>query len=127
MLYDVSVPGRMEIALRPQGSRTWIMFPPAVIVVSGMEWLVDVADEVGQNPDGELFPSLGLMSVSKNVPMARDLCRGAPSIRTVLAVRLPKIPSRPPSNSARQAEARQPRLPQASPTAQIPLHSSKRQ
>ena len=55
-------------------------------MVGGMEWLVDVADEVGQNPDGELLVRLGFLGVSKNVSVTRDLCRGAGSIRTVFAV-----------------------------------------
>jgi len=54
-----------------------------------MEWLMDVGDEVGQNPDGELLVSLGLVGIGKNISVTRNLCRGAPSIRTVLAVRLP--------------------------------------
>jgi hypothetical protein len=48
--------------------------PTAVFVVSGMERLVDVADEVGQNPDGELLVRLGFVHVSKNVLVARNLC-----------------------------------------------------
>jgi hypothetical protein len=62
--------------------------PTAIIVVSGMKRLVDVADEMGQNPDGELFVSLGFIRVSENISMARNLCRGARTVRTVLAVGL---------------------------------------
>ena len=54
-----------------------------------MERLVNIADEVGQNPDGELLVRLGFVRVSKNILVARNLCRSARSVRTVLAMRLP--------------------------------------
>ena len=54
-----------------------------------MEWLVNVGYQVGQNPDGELLASLGLLCVGENIAMACNLCRSAPSIGTVFAVPLP--------------------------------------
>jgi hypothetical protein len=78
----------MEIGFAAPGQSDLDRIAAAVIVISGMEWLVDVANEVGQNPDGELLASLGLVRISKNISVTRNLCRGARSVRTVLAVGL---------------------------------------
>ena len=88
MLDEVGAPGSVEIGFAAPRQSDPDRVPTAVIAISGMEWLMDVTDEVGQNPDGELLASLGLVRISENLAMARNLCRGAPSVRTVLAVGL---------------------------------------
>jgi hypothetical protein len=57
MLDEVGVPGSMEISFAAPRQSDPDHVPTAVIMVGGMERLVDVADEVGENPDGELFVS----------------------------------------------------------------------
>jgi len=72
MLDEVGVPGSMKIGVAAPRQSDLDQIPTAVIVVSGMEGLVDVADEVGQNPDGELLVRLGLARVSKNISVASN-------------------------------------------------------
>jgi hypothetical protein len=64
----------MEIGVAPPRQSNLDHVPTTVIVISGMKRLVDVGDEVSQNPDGELLASLGFVRVSKNISMALNLC-----------------------------------------------------